>query len=65
MDRSWNLLQIAKHAGSEPAALVTREVVWGDVLGNGWRAGAFVSLERVLRSKVLITECLPRTMLYQ
>ncbi|KIM62083.1 hypothetical protein SCLCIDRAFT_845631 [Scleroderma citrinum Foug A] len=41
MDRSWNLLQIAKHAGSEPAALVTREVVWGDVLGNGWRAGAF------------------------
>ncbi|KAL4067861.1 hypothetical protein J3A83DRAFT_4097465 [Scleroderma citrinum] len=41
MDRSWNLLQIAKHAGSEPGAPTTREVVWGDVLGNGWRAGAF------------------------
>ena len=46
MDRSWNLLQIAKHAGSEPPTLVTREVVWGDVLGNGWRAGAFVSLKQ-------------------
>ncbi|KIJ69233.1 hypothetical protein HYDPIDRAFT_24086 [Hydnomerulius pinastri MD-312] len=41
LDRSRNLLQIAKHAGSEPGALSTREVVWGDVLGNGWRAGAF------------------------
>ncbi|KAG6333957.1 hypothetical protein ID866_5125 [Astraeus odoratus] len=41
LDRSWNLLQIAKHAGSDAGVLVTREVVFGDVLGNGWRPGAF------------------------
>lgn len=41
MDRSWNLLQIAKHAGSGPGFSITREVVRGDVLGNGWRDGAF------------------------
>ncbi|KAF8844517.1 hypothetical protein BDN67DRAFT_943260 [Paxillus ammoniavirescens] len=41
LDRSRNLLQIAQHAGGEPGAPVMREVVWGDVLGNGWRAGAF------------------------
>jgi tRNA (uracil-5-)-methyltransferase TRM9 len=43
LDRSRNLLEIAQHAGSEPSRLITREVVWGDVLGNGWRSGAFVS----------------------
>ncbi|KAJ8598002.1 hypothetical protein M405DRAFT_855277 [Rhizopogon salebrosus TDB-379] len=41
LDRSRNLLEIAQHAGSEPSRLITREVVWGDVLGNGWRSGAF------------------------
>lgn len=41
LDRSRNLLQIAQHAGSEPGCPVTREVVWGDVLGNGWRSGVF------------------------
>ncbi|KAF9227619.1 hypothetical protein BS17DRAFT_793293 [Gyrodon lividus] len=41
LDRSRNLLQIARHASSGPGAPVIREVVWGDVLGNGWRAGAF------------------------
>lgn len=41
MDRSWNLLQIAKHAGSGPGLPITREIVRGDVLGNGWRDGAF------------------------
>jgi len=41
LDRSRNLLLIARNAGSEPSAPVVREVVWGDVLDNGWRAGAF------------------------
>lgn len=41
LDRSRNLLQIAQHAGSEPGYLITREVVWGDVLGDLWRSGAF------------------------
>ncbi|KAG1827080.1 uncharacterized protein BJ212DRAFT_1256312 [Suillus subaureus] len=41
LDRSRNLLQIAQHAGSEPGCPVTREVVWGDVLGDGWRSGVF------------------------
>ncbi|KAH7889455.1 hypothetical protein F5I97DRAFT_1801682 [Phlebopus sp. FC_14] len=41
LDRSWNLLRIAKHAGSEPGAPVTREVILADVLDNAWRAGAF------------------------
>ncbi|OAX43522.1 hypothetical protein K503DRAFT_680860 [Rhizopogon vinicolor AM-OR11-026] len=41
LDRSRNLLQIAQHAGSEPGRLITREVVWGDVLGSGWRSGVF------------------------
>ncbi|KAL1944501.1 hypothetical protein VTO73DRAFT_2931 [Trametes versicolor] len=36
LDRSRNLLQIAKHAGERE-----REVVWGDVLDGPWRAGAF------------------------
>ncbi|KAI0636900.1 S-adenosyl-L-methionine-dependent methyltransferase [Trametes polyzona] len=36
LDRSRNLLQIAKHAGG-----VEREVVWGDVLDRPWRPGAF------------------------
>ncbi|VDB82624.1 unnamed protein product [Peniophora sp. CBMAI 1063] len=36
LDRSRNLLEIAKTAGDIP-----REVVWGDVLGRGWRSGAF------------------------
>ncbi|KZV66511.1 S-adenosyl-L-methionine-dependent methyltransferase [Peniophora sp. CONT] len=36
LDRSRNLLEIAKAAGD-----ADREVVWGDVLGRGWRTGAF------------------------
>jgi len=36
LDRSRNLLNIARTAGD-----VIREVVWGDVLGHGWRRGAF------------------------
>ncbi|KAI0035041.1 S-adenosyl-L-methionine-dependent methyltransferase [Vararia minispora EC-137] len=36
LDRSLSLLETAKMAGG-----VTREVVWGDVLGKGWRRGAF------------------------
>ncbi|KAI0831372.1 S-adenosyl-L-methionine-dependent methyltransferase [Trametes gibbosa] len=36
LDRSRNLLQIAKHAGGSE-----REVVWGDVLDGPWRPGAF------------------------
>lgn len=40
LDRSRNLLQIARQAGGEGPL---REVVWGDVLGHPWRDGAFVS----------------------
>lgn len=38
VDRSRNLLQIARKAGEGD---VIREVVWGDVLGRSWRDGAF------------------------
>ncbi|KAI0310894.1 S-adenosyl-L-methionine-dependent methyltransferase [Amylostereum chailletii] len=38
LDRSRNLLDAARIAGG-PDTL--REVVWGDVLGRGWRVGAF------------------------
>ncbi|KAF8136630.1 S-adenosyl-L-methionine-dependent methyltransferase [Boletus edulis] len=41
LDRSKSLLMIARNAGGEPTAPVVREVVWGDVLDNGWRVGAF------------------------
>jgi len=41
LDRSRSLLLIARNARGEPTAPVIREVVWGDVLDNGWRAGAF------------------------
>ncbi|KAH7924578.1 hypothetical protein BV22DRAFT_1034985 [Leucogyrophana mollusca] len=42
LDRSRNLLQIAQHAGGEAQSnIITREVIWGDVLGNAWRPGAF------------------------
>lgn len=37
LDRSRNLLEIAKTAGGS-----AREVVWGDVLGHGWRHEIFV-----------------------
>ncbi|KAI0748183.1 S-adenosyl-L-methionine-dependent methyltransferase [Daedaleopsis nitida] len=36
LDRSINLLKLAKRAGD-----ADREVVWGDVLDNPWRRGAF------------------------
>ncbi|KAI8998575.1 S-adenosyl-L-methionine-dependent methyltransferase [Trametes punicea] len=36
LDRSRNLLEIARRAGG-----VEREVVWGDVLDRPWRLGAF------------------------
>ena len=39
LDRSLNLLKIAKRAGD-----VDRDVVWGDVLDNPWRKGVFVSI---------------------
>ncbi|CCM02396.1 uncharacterized protein FIBRA_04494 [Fibroporia radiculosa] len=38
LDRSRNLLGIARNAGGGEAS---REVVWGDVLGLPWRRGAF------------------------
>lgn len=45
LDRSRNLLEIARSAGEDPQARKgTREVVWGDVTDNGWREGAFVCL---------------------
>ena len=47
LDRSRNLLQIARTAGGNGTI---REVVWGDVLGRPWRDGAFVS-PRLLDSR--------------
>ncbi|CAL1704488.1 unnamed protein product [Somion occarium] len=38
LDRSRNLLQIARKAGE---GSTIREVIWGDVLGHPWRDGAF------------------------
>ncbi|KAG5647209.1 hypothetical protein DXG03_001168 [Asterophora parasitica] len=38
LDRSINLLKIARNAGESGT---TREVVWGDVLGQSWRTGVF------------------------
>ncbi|KAG6831180.1 hypothetical protein H0H92_012320 [Tricholoma furcatifolium] len=38
LDRSINLLQIARTAGESKRM---QEVVWGDVLGHGWRTGVF------------------------
>lgn len=43
LDRSRNLLEIAKHAGSEDRPEM-KEVVWGDVLDGCWRNGVFVSI---------------------
>jgi len=40
LDRSRNLLEIARRAGGND---MIREVVWGDLLGRSWRDGAFVS----------------------
>ena len=41
LDRSQNLLNIARTAGSNGTI---REVVRGDVLERGWRRGAFVRI---------------------
>ncbi|KAH0827142.1 hypothetical protein J3R83DRAFT_4830 [Lanmaoa asiatica] len=41
LDHSRSLLLIARNAGGGPIAPVVREVVWGDVLDNGWRTGVF------------------------
>ena len=50
LDRSRNLLNIARTAGG-----TTREVIWGDVIGNCWRAGAFVcGFQRCLGQRQLI-----------
>lgn len=52
LDRSWNLLQIARHAGSrfatDSSSLPTtiNEVVQADVLNKCWRAGVFVRFAR-------------------
>ena len=48
LDRSSNLLNIAKTAGG-----FLREVVRGDVLGYGWRPGAFVRLSSIAAYKVI------------
>src|ERR1700691_2073912 len=47
LDRSRNLLEIARTAGADTddgftTKKVPREVIWGDVIGKGWRDGAFV-----------------------
>lgn len=54
LDRSRNLLEIAQSAGTDQindpqARKGKREVVWGDVVDNGWRMGAFVCLSRGVR----------------
>ncbi|KAH0584355.1 hypothetical protein J132_02816 [Termitomyces sp. J132] len=38
LDRSIKLLRIARTAGESQQI---REVVWGDILGHGWRSGVF------------------------
>ncbi|KAG9318719.1 hypothetical protein JVU11DRAFT_818 [Chiua virens] len=50
-DRSRSLLLIARNAGGSDGP--PREVVWGDILDNGWRAGAFVSSHTDLLTSVL------------
>jgi tRNA (uracil-5-)-methyltransferase TRM9 len=55
LDRSRNLLQIARTAGADAdetfkTKWTPREVVWGDVTGKGWRDGAFVCVFRFLMS---------------
>ena len=54
LDRSRNLLHIARTAGGGE---VVREVVWGDVLGHGWRRGAFVSYLSASKRSQLDYEC--------
>lgn len=49
LDRSKNLLTLARAAGGEGAI---REVVWGDVLGRPWRDGAFVRASFFLSQKM-------------
>ncbi|KAK7693391.1 hypothetical protein QCA50_002959 [Cerrena zonata] len=49
LDRSRNLLQIARKAGGEGAV---REVVWGDALGHPWRDGAFVRNNKSHRNEL-------------
>jgi hypothetical protein len=47
LDRSRNLLEIARTAGADAddtfaTKRTFREVIWGDIIGKGWRDGAFV-----------------------
>src|ERR1700720_3105541 len=46
LDRSRNLLEIARTAGADASQTLTakkaREVIWGDIVEKGWRDGAFV-----------------------
>jgi tRNA (uracil-5-)-methyltransferase TRM9 len=55
LDRSRNLLQIARHAGSQSTVdsgsvpTTVNEVVQADVLNECWRAGVFVRFPSVLQ----------------
>ncbi|KAG5354231.1 hypothetical protein C0989_003744 [Termitomyces sp. Mn162] len=44
LDRSIKLLRIARIAGESQQI---REVVWGDILGHGWRSGVFRLIKSV------------------
>lgn len=56
LDRSRNLLQVARHAGSQSAVgsgsvpTIINEVVQADVLNECWRAGVFVRFATLSRS---------------
>jgi tRNA (uracil-5-)-methyltransferase TRM9 len=52
LDRSRNLLEIAKHAGAENDDKLCREVVCGDVLSGCWRPGVFVRFPTKLNKTV-------------
>jgi hypothetical protein len=63
LDRSQNLLNIARTAGSNGTI---REVVRGDVLERGWRRGAFVRIhDPSARHKLTHSIYTLRTMRFQ
>ena len=62
LDRSRNLLEIARTAGANTDEASTtkwipREVIWGDVIGKGWRDGAFVCAIRFSISLLCSLTC--------
>lgn len=60
LDRSRNLLEIARTAGQNDQDMKSRkEVVWGDILGRGWRDGVFVCIFLFLFSQKITLITIP------